>query len=41
MERKTIGKFIASLRKANGYIQSELAEILAYKSSLSLEEQFV
>lgn len=28
MERKTIGKFIASLRKANGYTQSELAEIL-------------
>lgn len=28
MERKTIGRFIASLRKANGYTQSDLAEIL-------------
>ena len=28
MEKKTIGKFISSLRKANGYTQQELADIL-------------
>lgn len=28
MEKRTIGKFIASLRKANGYTQADLAEIL-------------
>ena len=28
MNEKNIGKFIASLRKANGYTQEELGEIL-------------
>ena len=26
MEQKTMGKFLAALRKANGYTQKELAE---------------
>ena len=28
MEKKSIGKFISSLRKANGYTQEELGELL-------------
>ena len=28
MEAKSIGKFIATLRKANGYTQAQLAEML-------------
>ena len=28
METKTIGKFISTLRKANGYTQAQLAEML-------------